>query len=62
MAAALFLTSSDDLADSANRDATIIQGSSREFTYSGSYPQDERFRAWLDAAITNALEAWQARL
>jgi Fic family protein len=62
MAAALFLTSADDLADSANRDATIIPGSSREFTYSGSYPQDERFRAWLDAAITNALEAWQARL
>lgn len=59
MAAELMLTTEDS--DNVDH-RPVILGAKSEFTYSGSYPQDERFRAWLDAAITNALEAWQARI
>src|SRR5262249_7647985 len=63
MAVTLFLTTADDHVEDvpvSGRPFTL--GAEREFTYSGHYPQEERFSAWLDAALTNALEEWQARI
>lgn len=62
MAAVLFLTSIEDPVTGAVGDSPVVPGSNREFAYVGGYRQDDRFRAWLDAALTTALEAWQARI
>ena len=64
MAAVLFLTTLDDAdaASSADIARPTILGAKREFTHSGSHPQDDRFAAWLDSALTTALEEWQARI
>ena len=66
MTAVVFLTTSDE-ADAGRQPASdvarpTILGAKREFTHSGHHPQDDRFLAWLDAALTTALEEWQARL
>jgi hypothetical protein len=65
MTAVLFLTTSDEAdARTAASDVArpMILGAQREFIHSGSHPQDERFLSWLDAALTSALEEWQARI
>ena len=64
MAAVLFLTTLDDADAGASADVArpTILGAKREFTHSGSHPQDYRFAAWLDSALMTALEEWQARI
>ena len=43
-------------------DRPVILGARRELTFSDSHPHDQRFLAWLEAALTTALEAWQAQI
>lgn len=64
MAAVLFLTTSDDADAGTSADVArpTILGAKREFTHSGNHPHDDRFVAWLNAALTAALEEWQARI
>jgi Fic family protein len=64
MAAVLFMTTLEDTFSSASGadDRPVILGGRRELTFSDSHPHDERFSAWLEAALTNALEEWQARI
>jgi hypothetical protein len=62
MAAVTILTSAEPLAEIDIADRLVIPTASREFTYSGGPPQDDRFRAGLDSALTTALEEWQARI
>jgi Fic family protein len=62
MAAVIFLTTVDTSNAWRPYDTTVISGTKREFTYSVGPPQDDRFQAWLDSALTTVLEAWQARI
>jgi hypothetical protein len=64
MAVVLFLTTLEESATNASAadDRPVILGARRELTFSDSHPHDERFRAWLDTALTTALEEWQARI
>jgi hypothetical protein len=62
MAAVLFLTVVDQSTSEFLIHQTVILGSNQEFSYTGRYQQDDRFRAWLDAGLLKVLEAWQARI
>ena len=64
MAAVLFLTTEEDALSNATvaDDRPVILGGRRELTFSDGHPHDQRFHAWLDAALTTALEEWQARI
>jgi hypothetical protein len=62
MAAVLFLTAVETPVSESSSDVPIVFGSKQEFIYTGSYQQDDRFMAWLDAALLTALEEWQARI
>jgi len=62
MAAVIILTVVDESLSELRNSEDFILGSDQEFVYTGSYRQDDRFLAWLDAAILRTLEAWQARI
>jgi Fic family protein len=62
MAAVLFLTTVDESNVGDRMGESVVLGTDREFTFSGSQQQDDRFRAWLDAGLLKLLEEWQARI
>jgi Fic family protein len=65
VAAVVFLTICEDSESGTLTTDSVrpaILGAKHEFTHSGSQPHDERFLAWLDAALTSTLEEWQARI
>jgi Fic family protein len=65
VAAVVFLTIAED-SDAGTPAADVVRpailGAKHEFTHSGSHAHDERFLAWLDAALMTALEEWQSRI
>ena len=59
MACAVFLTAAEaDYEESR----PVEFGSAAEFTYSATSVDEERFRTWLEGALTTVLGVWQARL
>lgn len=59
MSAVVFLTAGEaDLYEAR----PVEFGSDREFTYSGASLDEDRFRSWLEDALSTILGKWQARL
>jgi hypothetical protein len=63
MGVIVFLTRAEEPTGESNDDNQLpILGAQTEFTYSDGPVVEDRFLAWLDAALLVALEEWQARI
>jgi hypothetical protein len=65
LSAVVFLTVCEDADNGTLTTDSVrpaILGAKHEFTHSGTHTNDDRFLAWLDAALVSALEQWQARI